>query len=74
MPYIITRCWYPPNKVDEVVKKYLEVLDKFPPDETLGIESRALVTSRLRLPERSSPGEILYFLQASWAKAAIFIR
>ena len=36
MPYIITRCWYPPSKADEVVKKYLEVIEKFPPDEALG--------------------------------------
>jgi hypothetical protein len=36
MPYIITRCWYPPRKADEVVKKYFEVMEKYPPDETLG--------------------------------------
>ena len=36
MPYIITRCWYPPKKLDEVVKKYLEVLEKYPLDESLG--------------------------------------
>ena len=36
MPYIISRTWYPPSKMDETVKKYLEVLDKFPFDESLG--------------------------------------
>ena len=36
MPYIICRTWYPPNKTDETVKKYLEVLEKFPFDESLG--------------------------------------
>ena len=36
MPYIVTRSWYPPHKLDEVVKKYLEVIEKYPPDETLG--------------------------------------
>jgi hypothetical protein len=35
MPYIITRIWYPPGKADEVGKKYLEVLKKYPPDESL---------------------------------------
>ena len=36
MPYIISRTWYPPSKMDETAKKYLEVLDKFPFDESLG--------------------------------------
>ena len=36
MPYIIVRTLYPANKIDEVAKKYLEVTEKFPPDETLG--------------------------------------
>ena len=35
MPYIITHCWYPLNKADEVAKRYLEVLEKYPPDESL---------------------------------------
>ena len=35
MPYIISHCWYPLNKADEVAKKYLEALEKFPPDESL---------------------------------------
>ena len=35
MPYIIIRTWYPTSKVDEVVKKYLEVMKKYPPDESL---------------------------------------
>ena len=36
MPYIITRIWYPPSKADEAAKKYLEVMEKYPPDESLG--------------------------------------
>jgi hypothetical protein len=36
MPYIIGRSWYPPNKSDETTKKYLEVLEKYPFDESLG--------------------------------------
>ena len=36
MPYIITRAWYPPSKMDETAKKYLEILEKYPFDESLG--------------------------------------
>ena len=36
MPYIIGRSWYQPNKADETVKKYLEVMEKYPFDESLG--------------------------------------
>ena len=36
MPYIITRCWYPPSKSDETAKKYIEILEKHPFDESLG--------------------------------------
>ena len=35
MPSIITRCWYPHHLADVVAKKYLEVMEKNPPDETL---------------------------------------
>ena len=35
MPYIITRCWYPHHLADEVAKKYLEVMEKNPPDESI---------------------------------------
>lgn len=35
MPYIITRCWYPNHLADVVAKKYLEVMEKNPPDETI---------------------------------------
>ena len=35
MPYIITKTWYPPSKTDEVAKRYLEVMKKYPPDESL---------------------------------------
>ena len=35
MPYMIARVWYPPAKADEVAKKYLEVMEKYPPDESI---------------------------------------
>ncbi|MFW9890540.1 MAG: hypothetical protein ACFFER_20390 [Candidatus Thorarchaeota archaeon] len=35
MPYIVTRTSYPTHKVPEVAKRYLEVMEKYPPDETL---------------------------------------
>ena len=35
MPYIVVRSWYPNNKADEVAKKYMEVIEKYPPDESL---------------------------------------
>jgi hypothetical protein len=35
MPYLITRCWYPNHLVDEVAKKYMENLEKYPPDESV---------------------------------------
>ena len=34
--YIVTSSFYPSDKATEVAKKYLEMLKKFPPDETLG--------------------------------------
>lgn len=38
MPYIVTHCWYPVHKADEAGKKYMEVMQKYPPDESLGKE------------------------------------
>ena len=38
MPYIVTSSLYPSDKAMEVGKKYLEVLKKYPPDQTLGSE------------------------------------
>ena len=35
MPYIITRCWYPLHQAGEPGKKYLEVMKKYPPDESI---------------------------------------
>ena len=35
MPYVITRCWYPNHIADDVIKKYLEVIQKYPPDESI---------------------------------------
>jgi len=36
MPYIFVFTWYPSHKVEEAVKIYLEMLKKFPEDESLG--------------------------------------
>jgi len=36
MPYIIGRSWYSPNQADAAVKKYLETMEKYPFDESLG--------------------------------------
>ena len=36
MTYMITQCWYPSTKTNEVVKVYQEVLEKHPFDESLG--------------------------------------
>lgn len=36
MPYIFVYAWYPSHKVPEVVKVYLEMLKKYPADESLG--------------------------------------
>ena len=38
MPYIVTTSLYPTDKAMEAVKKYLETLEKYPPDKTLGTE------------------------------------
>jgi hypothetical protein len=35
MPYVVTRCWYPQHIADDVAKKYLEVIQKYPPDESI---------------------------------------
>ena len=36
MPYIIAITTYPSHKQNDVVKKYLELIPKYPPDESLG--------------------------------------
>ncbi len=36
MPFIIATSSYPSHKQNDVIKKYLEVLPKYPPDESLG--------------------------------------
>ncbi len=36
MPYIITTSWYPTDKSSEVAKRYFEMLEKYPADESLG--------------------------------------
>ncbi len=35
MPYIFTHAWYPPDKVDDVVNKYMEAMEKIPVDESI---------------------------------------
>ena len=35
MPYLITRCWYPNHLADEVAKKYMENLEKYPHDDSV---------------------------------------
>jgi hypothetical protein len=48
MPYIIVHCWYPNHLADEVAKKYLETMEKYPPDESLSktIVPAAVSTTR----------------------------
>ncbi|MHA2009982.1 MAG: hypothetical protein ACXACY_14340 [Candidatus Hodarchaeales archaeon] len=36
MVYIITETWFPPDKAEEVGKLYLEAMQKFPDDRSLG--------------------------------------
>ncbi|MFX0002681.1 MAG: hypothetical protein ACFE9C_18750 [Candidatus Hodarchaeota archaeon] len=36
MTYIVITNWYPSHKSDEVIKKYLEVLKKYPPSKVPG--------------------------------------
>ncbi|MHA2287476.1 MAG: hypothetical protein ACXABG_01690 [Promethearchaeota archaeon] len=36
MPYLVIRSVYPPHKIDELVKKLMEVTPKYPPDPSIG--------------------------------------
>jgi len=36
MPYLFVQQWYPPNSADEFVKIGMEVMAKYPEDESLG--------------------------------------
>jgi hypothetical protein len=36
MPYLATTSYYPPSKIDELIKTYFEVLTKYPHDDSLG--------------------------------------
>ena len=36
--YIMTTTYYPHDKADEVGRKYLETLEKIPPDENLAVQ------------------------------------
>ena len=38
MPYIITTSIYPSDKASEVAERYLEALQKYPPDENLATQ------------------------------------
>jgi len=49
MPYIVTHSWYPTHKIPEVAKRYLKVMEKFPPDETL---SKEIVPASVKATER----------------------
>jgi len=46
--YIITRMVYPASKAKEVANRFLEVMQKFPPDESLGNRVVPLATRRTR--------------------------
>ncbi|MFX1580533.1 MAG: hypothetical protein ACFFBJ_12860 [Promethearchaeota archaeon] len=49
MPYIVTHSRYPTHKIPEVAKRYLKVMEKFPPDETL---SEEIVPASVKATER----------------------
>jgi hypothetical protein len=49
MPYIVVHSRYPAHKTTEVAKRYQEMLEKFPPDETL---SKAVVPSSVKATEQ----------------------
>lgn len=36
MPYVIATTWYPTHKTTEVAQRYFEMLEKYPPDDSLG--------------------------------------
>lgn len=36
MPHILIRTWFPPHKAQEVAKVYMEELQKYRPDRSLG--------------------------------------
>lgn len=36
MVYLLMTVWFPPHKGEEVGKKFLELIKKFPPDKSLG--------------------------------------
>ena len=38
MVYLITRHWYPTHKAREVTEKLIEIMPKYPADETLGVQ------------------------------------
>jgi len=56
MPYIFITSVYPSHKVDEVVKKYLEIIRKYPPDPSLGKS----IVSATKLVEQGVKGIIAY--------------
>ena len=45
MPYIIATSWYPSHKQDEVVKKYIELIPKYPTDDSIAINVATPVTT-----------------------------
>jgi hypothetical protein len=49
LPYIVTHSWYPTHKIPEVAKRYLKMVEKFPPDETL---AEPVVPASIKATER----------------------
>ena len=37
MPHIIATSWYPSHKQGELVKKYIELLPKYPTDDSIAV-------------------------------------
>jgi hypothetical protein len=46
MPYVIETVTYPSCKADEVAKKYFEVMQQFPPDDSLGTQVVPVAVTR----------------------------
>ena len=67
MPYIFAKVIYPPHKIDEVVKKVIEITSKYPPDPSLG----ELIVNASRMTEEGIVSQFIYqvkegkFIEAS---------
>ena len=67
MPYIFITAVYPSHKVDEVVKKYLELLPKYPPVPSLG----KTVVNATKLVEQGVKSLSVYEVEAGKLEEAI---